>query len=75
MTNWYSLGVQLEITPEDLNQIESNHSGDTERCKTEVVNFWLRNTQECTWDRLTQAVDEMGGHTNLLQTLRKNHQG
>ena len=75
VTKWHSLGIQLEITPEDLNQIESNHSGDTERCKAEVVDFWLRNTQERTWDRLAQAVDKMGGHANLVQTLRKNHQG
>jgi len=75
VTDWHSLGIHLEITPENLSQIERNHSGDTERCKTEVVKLWLRNTQERTWDRLAQAVDEMGEHTNLVQTLRKKHQG
>ena len=75
MTEWYSLGIQLDIKTEDLNQIGRDHSGDAERCKTEVVSFWLRNTQERTWDRLAQAVDEMGKHANLAQTLRENHQG
>ena len=73
VTRWFSLGIQLEIKPEDLHQIGDKYSSDTEQCKTEVVTFWIRNTRKCTWGRLANAVENMGGHSNLVHTLRKSH--
>ena len=70
MTGWYSLGIQLEIETSYLDQIEKNHSGDTERCKIEVIKYWLRNDQEPTRRKLAKAVEDMGGHAEVVQTLR-----
>ena len=75
VTGWYSLGIQLEIGTSYLDHIEKNHSGDTERCKIEVIKLWLRNDQEPTMKKLAQAVEDMGGHANVVQTLRANHEG
>lgn len=73
VTEWYSLGIRLDIKCDVLDQIERNYNGDAERCKTEVLKFWLRNTEERTWGRLAQAINQMGGHAILVQSLRETH--
>ena len=75
MTNWYSLGIQLGVEFSVLKRIEKDCTGDTERCKTEVIHFWLQNDSEPTWNRLARAVEDMGGYANVVQTLRENHKG
>ena len=76
MRNWFSLGVQLGIETGDLKYIERDYTGDLERCKIEVIEFWLRNYYpEATWNKLAQAVEDMGGHPKVVETLRANHEG
>ena len=75
MTNWHSLGVQLGIETSVLKRIEKDRSADTERCKTEVIDHWLKNDSEPTWNGLACAVEDMGGHAKVVQTLRANHEG
>jgi len=74
VVNWHSLGIQLGVKCEVLKKIEREYSGNDERCKTEAVAFWLQNTQECTWDRLIEAICGMEGHANLVERLMKTHQ-
>ena len=75
MKEWYSLGIQLDISISYLDQIEKNYGGDTERCRIEVINFWLRNVQKFTWNKLARAVEGVGGHAKVVQTLKANHEG
>ena len=73
--SWFSLGIQLGIETSDLNAIERQFGGDTERCKVEVIEYWLRNAPEPTWNKLARAVEDMGGHSKVVETLRANHEG
>ena len=73
--NWFSLGVQLGIETGDLKYIEGKYTGDPERCKIEVIEYWLKNYPEPTWNELAQAVEDMGGHARVVETLRANHAG
>ena len=75
MTRWFFLGVQLDIQSDFLKQIEINYAGDPERCKIEVIDIWLRHYPEPTWNKLAQAVEDMGGHAKVVETLRANHEG
>ena len=75
VTGWYSLGIQLNIDTSYLDQIERNYGGDAERCKIEVIKFWLRNVEKFTWNKLAHAVEGMGGHANVVQTLKANDEG
>ena len=75
MTDLYYLGVQLDIAVSHLQHIEKNYGSNAVRCKIEVIHFWLRNDPEPTWSKLAQAVEDMGGHANVAQTLRANHEG
>ena len=71
---WYQLGMQLEIPPATLSTIESDHPRDTERCMTEVISRWLRNAPECSWAKLAQAVEAMGGYAVLAEKLKQKGQ-
>ena len=75
VTGWYSLGIQLNIDTSYLDQIERNYGGDAERCKIEVIKFWLRNVKKFTWSKLARAVKGMGGHANVVETLKAKHKG
>ena len=75
MTDWYCLGIHLEIATSYLDQIEKNYGSDGERCKIEVIDIWLCNDENPTWRKLVQAVENMAAHSITVQTLRANHEG
>ena len=75
VTDWYSLGIQLEIPTSHLRHIEDNYGSNAKRCKMEVVDYWLQNDPEPTKSKLAQAVEDMGGHANVVQTLRASCEG
>ena len=60
VTKWHQLGVQLGVPAHELSIIENNHSRDAERCKTETLLWWLRNVDDISWEKLAQAVEELG---------------
>ena len=69
--DWFPLGVQLGVRPATLRQIEKNYPQDTQRCKTEVLDLWLRNAPEVSWKNLAQAVEAMGEYTSAAQRLKR----
>ena len=71
-SKWYQLGVQLEIPSAMLSTIESDHPSDVQRCMTEVLDWWLRNAPERSWEKLTEALEAMGGYRVLVEKLRKH---
>ena len=70
VTESYQLGIQLNIAPSTLKAIEKNHHGDIDRQRTEVVEYWLRNSSDASWITLANAVERVGGYGNIVQTLR-----
>ena len=75
VTNWYFLGICLSIPVSYLEHIKKNYGGDTERCRIEVIDYWLHNDPEPTKSKLAQALEDMGGHANVVQTLRARYEG
>ena len=74
MRDWFSLGIHLDIPTSDMKRLEM-HYKDPMRCKIEVIGLWLDNDPEATWNKLAQAVEDMGGHAKIVETLRANHEG
>ena len=68
---WYQLGVQLGISAATLSTIEIDHPHGAQRCLTEVITRWLQNAPECSWAKLAEAVEAMGGYAALAEKLRK----
>ena len=64
--------MHLGIESRDLEQIEKNHRSDIARQRQEVIKFWhLNSEEECTWGRVADAVQNLGGHRKLEKELRK----
>ena len=74
VTEWYQLGIQLEVPVDKLCTIESNHSRDADRCKTEALIWWLHNIEDTSWGKLAKAVEAVG-HSVLAKKLREKPQG
>ena len=68
---WYQLGVQLGILPATLSTIEHDYPHDAQRCMSEVIIRWLQNKPECSWEKLAEAVETMGGYAVLAEKLRQ----
>jgi hypothetical protein len=67
----YQLGIQLKIDVSKLKTIEENYSKDIDRQRTEVIEYWLRNSPDASWTTLANAVERMGGCAKLVETLRE----
>ena len=74
VTKPYQLGIQLRNDNSVLKKMEENHPGDIDRQKTEVIEYWLRNSTKASWKTLANAVERMGGYTNLVEILREKEQ-
>ena len=70
-TDWYPLGVQLGLRPPTLREIQKNYPHDTEQCRREMLDLWLRSTPQASWKSLAQAVQALGRYTSLAQKLRR----
>lgn len=70
ITDPHQLGVFLGIESHVLKEIEKDHRQVTEQ-RTAVIEFWQSNCSECSWRALADAVDKMGGHSNLVKKLRE----
>lgn len=41
---------------EQLRKIEASHHGELERCKIEMLQYWLRNSNNTSWEDVVQAL-------------------
>ena len=56
--DWHSLGVKLNLQGYQLREIERNYDENNRR-KNEVLDLWLRNTRNPSWEPVVQALYEM----------------
>ena len=70
VSDWYSLGVNLNFQRHQLNEIERNYRGDDKRCKTEMLGFWLDSTTP-TWKAVADALRLMEAHMVADNIQRK----
>ena len=59
-SEWFNLGVQLGVKDATLRDIETNHKGDVQRCKTEMLRVWLQSGPTNPWKRLATILENMG---------------
>ena len=53
------LGIKLGLHGCQLREIEQNYSRDGQRCKTEVLDLWLRNAKNSTWEAISEVLSLM----------------
>ena len=62
-TSWRDLGTKLQLPPHKLNAIAAGIAGKPHgqnEALTNVVDFWLKNDLEASWEKLAMAVEECG---------------
>ena len=55
-TQWYNLGLGLDISPDSLDTIELANSGKPDRCFRAILTKWLREHKRPTWNALAEAL-------------------
>ncbi len=62
-SKWNEIGILLNIKPEQLNRIESNHPNDVNRCLSKTIKEWLNGIDpRPTWEELVEAVKLVNGN-------------
>ena len=61
--DWHTLGIKLGIPDHSLWEIQIDYSAyGTGRQKQQMITKWLEYDTEASWDKLTNALKEMGKH-------------
>ena len=70
---WHSLGMKLGLKQAKLSEIQADYPHNTQRCKCEVLNWWLNNAQptEINWETLAQALEAIDESTTARNLRRK----
>ena len=73
-TQWYNLGLELDITPDSLDAIELANGQNPDRCFRAVLTKWLREHERPTWRVLAEALRSPSvGQSHLAeQILQQN---
>ena len=56
----FSLGLQLDVKATELRMITTQY--DLERQIIEIIDYWLGNSKDQSWEGLAKAVRRLGGH-------------
>ena len=69
---YFGLGVQLKLKPEQLKSIEVSHPSVSRRLHETII-LWQRNVDnsKLRWSTLAHAVERMGVDPNLAKELQK----
>ena len=68
-TKWYDLGLQLNISNNELDKIMEEH---LDSCKKKMFQTWLRNTPDTTYTELKDALYRIGEHSVAAQLLQSS---
>ena len=56
--NWFLLGIFLGVPVKQLQKIESLHRGEIERCKIDMLQYWLDNNVNASWKDVVRALEQ-----------------
>ena len=56
--NWFVLGIFLGVPVKQLQKIESLHRGELERCKIDMLQYWLDNDVNASWKNVVRALEQ-----------------
>ena len=70
LTDWYDLGLQLDIEDHCLEKFLSENHAIEER-KRAMLRFWLQSDEEASWEKLLLALREMKQHCLAKEIEKK----
>ena len=54
---WFLFGAMLGVPVFQLKKIELDHQKDSDRCKLELLQYWLDNALSPTWNKIVRALE------------------
>ena len=60
ITQWYELGLRLNIERYQLELIKKNNPGDTSKCVIDMFYHWLHNSLDASYHKLMEALCDIG---------------
>ena len=73
ITNWYQLGLYLNLQTHELNKIQQDHAHHgNDRQMLEMLSLWLRRTPNGTWGDVVNALQQMG-ENKVAKNIRQKH--
>ena len=69
---WHTLGIQLDMTVDELTTIEREHPGDMARMMTAMLDKWLRKQTSPSWMSIIEALEKMS-EMSLASKLRNQY--
>lgn len=67
--DWHQLGTQLRVPQEELTKIDEECHG-TSRKFNATLDYWLKNHEKASWEKIIEALERIGRHGNLVVELR-----
>ena len=55
-TEWYSLGLELDLTKDALDTIEKDFRQDSSTCKRKMFSKWLSSNKDASYTTLVDAL-------------------
>ena len=68
-TQWYDLGLQLQLSPSTLDTIAAHHNVDDH--KRMMLRKWLQSDPEASWEKLAAALTLIGHKTTAAAVRRQ----
>jgi len=69
--NWYLLGLQLGVSADKLDMIESNYTRNNDLCKVKMFGAWLRMDTSATYRKLVRALVTLGNRNIAKEMCTK----
>ena len=58
--DWYTLGIQLDLAPDDLDVIQANNPRNVEHCLKDMLQKWQSKYPQRGWDDMVRSLRMMG---------------
>ena len=72
---WYNFGLALGVSSSHLDAIKEDY-GTVADCLREMLNYWLKNADQPTWERVAEALGRRTvSRRRLAQSIRGRHCG
>ena len=69
-TQWYNIGLDLDLIPDSLDAIELANGQNPDRCFRAMLTKWLREHKQPTWSSLAEALRSPSvGLSHLAQEI------
>ena len=60
VSDWYRLGMELNLMSDDLDIIEDDFRGDTRKQTCKMFKLWLRTQPNASYEQLIEALNKVG---------------